>query len=153
MRPLSFLATAVLLACHSPATLAATMYKCVDASGKVAYVSQPCDGARNTAKTFDVAPANQGRPKRYERGYTRYEREMSEYERAEMERIEVRKREAAREAAVLAREKEAEEAHRRQVASALDARNAKLRAEAEQRKKAELAEYERWQKINGKVQK
>jgi hypothetical protein len=150
MRPLSLLA-ATLLAIHAPTALAATLYKCVDANGKIAYVAQPCEGTRSTAKTIDVVP--QATPVRASRYNGRYNSGMSDYERYNLERVESRKREASREAEAEAREKEVAELNRRKVASALDARNAKLRQEAEQRKQAELAEYERWQKINGKAQK
>lgn len=157
MRPLTLLAAATLLAAQAPTALAATLYKCVDAAGKIAYINQPCDGARNTAKTIDVnsQPSSDGRTRRYDR-YNRYSSNhgaMSDYERAEMEMMEERKRQEKRDAAAAAREKELEELNRRKIASALDARNAKLREEAEQRKQAELKEYERWQKVNGKVQK
>lgn len=150
MRPLSLLA-ATLLAIHAPTALAATLYKCVDASGKIAYVNQPCEGTRSTAKTIDVAPQPAGM--RATRSNGRYNSGMSDYERYHNDRAEARSREATREAEAQAREKEVAELNRRKVASALDARNAKLRQEAEQRKQAELAEYERWQKINGKAQK
>lgn len=52
---LSYFFAVLLLATQAPAALAATLYKCVDQSGKVAYADQPCAEKTSAAKTLHVA--------------------------------------------------------------------------------------------------
>lgn len=56
MRTLLLAAFAAGLTAVVPCTLADTMYKCVDANGKVAYSSMPCDGKAREARQFAVPP-------------------------------------------------------------------------------------------------
>jgi hypothetical protein len=55
VRPLLLLAAALLLAGHAPGAHADTMYKCVDAKGKIAYSNLPCPGLAKAAREFEVA--------------------------------------------------------------------------------------------------
>lgn len=55
MKPIHLLAACV-LAAQAPATLAVTLYKCVEPGGKIAYADQPCAGGKaEPAKKLEVA--------------------------------------------------------------------------------------------------
>jgi hypothetical protein len=54
MRTLHLILATALTTALAPAAGAATLYKCVDSEGKVAYSNLPCENKRDTVQTFDV---------------------------------------------------------------------------------------------------
>ena len=54
MRPFLLFVAALLLAGQAPGARAGTMYKCVDAKGKIAYSDLPCTGQAKAAREFNI---------------------------------------------------------------------------------------------------
>lgn len=113
MRPCLLFASALLLALHAPGARADTMYKCVDAKGKIAYSNLPCPSQAKLAREFDV-PA----PEAEQDSAARLGAERA---RLRTEEAAFSKRHARRNAAIDAKLRQGEIARRRQEQAEINA--------------------------------
>jgi hypothetical protein len=128
VRPLLLLAAALLLAGHAPGAHADTMYKCVDAKGKIAYSNLPCPGLAKAAREFEVAA-----PESAEDSAARLGAERA---RLRKEEAAFKLRHARRNAALDDRLRQGEIARRRQEQADLNAMRRQQAQEMQQRGEA-----------------
>jgi hypothetical protein len=139
MRPFLLFAAALLLAGQAPGARADTMYKCVDAKGKIAYSNLACPGLAKAAREFEVAAPESAEDSAVRLG--------AERARLRKEEAAFKKRQAGRNAVLDDKLRQSEIVRRRQEQADLDAsrrqeaQQMQQRGEAGRRKAVEAARH------------